>query len=189
MKTTVTIIGLIMLMSFFSAPAMAVVGQKGLGGALELAFPTGSFGDVAGTGIGITANFQYGWKPNIDLMAQLGFIRWGGKTNGANWDYSYHALPIQVGGKYFFNEETNRFYVGGLVGFHLFRWSFSYDRPYPYGHYSASSSKTEFSIAPMGGYEMKIGESMMFDASARYQIVSDNLSYFGIRAGLIFNLR
>ncbi|HBC45606.1 MAG TPA: hypothetical protein DEO84_02055 [candidate division Zixibacteria bacterium] len=182
---SVTVFLAVLIALAFCTMAKAEVGSKGIGGALEIALPMGNFGDVAGTGFGVTANFQYGWKPNIDLMGQLGYIKWGGKT-AVGYDYSYHAIPIQVGAKYYFKQETNRFYVGGLVGFHMFGWSADYDL---LGiHYSGSSSETKFSLAPMGGYEMKIGENMLFDASARYQIISD-VSYLGVRAGIIYKLK
>jgi opacity protein-like surface antigen len=178
-----TAILMILLTAALSTIAMAAVGSKGIGGALEIAFPTGDFGNEAGTGIGVTANFQYGWKPNIDLMAQLGYISWGGKSIG-NYDYSIHAIPLQVGGKYYFTQETNRFYAGGLIGFHRFGITIKHTA---YGDISSSDGK--FSIAPMGGYEMKIGENMLLDLNARYQIVTDNLSYFGVRAGIIYGLK
>jgi hypothetical protein len=178
-----TVILMIVLASVLSTIAMAEVGSKGIGGALEIAFPMGDFGDQAGAGFGLTANFQYGWKPNIDLMAQLGYISWGGKSIG-NYDYSIHAIPLQVGGKYYFKQETNRFYAGGLIGFHRFGITV---KNTSYGDISSSEGKV--SIAPMGGYEMKIGKDMLLDLNARYQIVSDNLSYFGIRAGIIYKLK
>jgi opacity protein-like surface antigen len=178
-----TAIFAIVLALAFSTSAMAEVGSKGIGGALEIAFPMGDFGNQAGTGFGVTANFQYGWKPNIDLMAQLGYISWGGKSIG-NYDYSIHAIPLQVGGKYYFTQETNRFYAGGLIGFHRFGITVKHTSV---GDISTSDGK--FGIAPMAGYEMKIGEGMLLDASARYQIVTDNLSYFGIRAGIIYKLK
>lgn len=167
----------------FCTIAKAEVGSMGIGGALEIAMPMGDFGDQAGAGFGVTANFQYGWKPNIDLMAQLGYISWGGKSIGI-YDYTIHAIPLQVGAKYYFTQLTNRFYVGGLIGFHRFGITVKHTS---YG--DISSSDTKFGIAPMGGYEMKIGEKMLLDASARYQFVSDNLSYIGIRAGIIYKIK
>jgi hypothetical protein len=178
-----TVILMILLTAALSTIALAEVGSKGIGGALELAFPMGDFGDEAGTGFGVTANFQYGWKPNIDLMAQLGYISWGGKSIG-NYDYTIHAIPLQVGGKYYFTQETNRFYAGGLIGFHRFGVTIKHTS---YGDISTSDGK--FGIAPMGGYEMQINKDMLLDLCARYQIVTDNFNYFGIRAGIIYRLK
>jgi hypothetical protein len=182
MKSVIVFLAVLAALAFCTV-AKAEVGMKGIGGALEIAMPMGNFGDQAGTGFGVTANFQYGWKPNIDLMAQLGYITWGGKSIGS-YDYTIHAIPLQVGAKYYFTLETNRFYVGGLIGFH--RFGITVKHPI-YGDITSSEGKV--SLAPMGGYEMKIGENMLFDASARYQFVSDNLSYLGIRAGIIYKLK
>jgi len=188
MKSFFAIFGIMLTLAMYSLPVMAAPGDKGIGGALEIALPMGDFGDFAGTGIGVTGNFQYGWKPNIDLMAQLGYIKWGGKTITGIGDYSYSAIPIQVGGKYFFTQQANRFYVGGLVGFHMFSSKIDYDSPI-FGTGSSSESETKLSLAPMGGYEMQIGQSMLLDISARYQFVSDDLSYFGVRGGIIYKLK
>jgi opacity protein-like surface antigen len=184
MKSFFTICLIFVTLFAVSIPATAQ-GFKAVGGGLEIALPMGNFGDVAGTGFGATIHGQYGWKPNIDLIAQLGYIKWGGKTM-AGFDYSYHAIPIQVGGKYFFNQTANRFYAGALLGFHMFGWSYDYNLPF-YGHTSGSSSTTKFSFAPLAGYEMKLGEKMILDLSARYQIISD-LSFLGIHAGILYPL-
>ncbi|HBZ00080.1 MAG TPA: hypothetical protein DEO84_02045, partial [candidate division Zixibacteria bacterium] len=141
----VTVFLAVLIALAFCTMAKAEVGSKGIGGALEIAMPMGDFGDQAGTGFGVTANFQYGWKPNIDLMAQLGYISWGGKSIGS-YDYTIHAIPLQVGAKYYFTLETNRFYVGGLIGFHRFGITV---KNTSIGDISTSEGKV--SLAPMGG--------------------------------------
>jgi outer membrane protein W len=157
-----------------------------IGGGLELALPMGDFGDAANMGFGFTLAGQYGFRPNIDFMAQLGYIMWSGKD--AFEDYDWSAIPIQFGAKYFFAPSGNRFYVGGLAGFHMFKVKADYNHPV-FGHVEVSDSEAEFGLAPMGGYEMAVGQNMVLDLSARYQFVSDDLSYFGARVGLLYKLK
>lgn len=186
MKSYVTIIVILALL-VFAAPAMSQ-GFKGIGGGLEIAMPMGDFGDAANMGFGFTAAAQYGWKPNIDLIAQAGYLTWGGKDVPDGYEFSWSAIPIQVGAKYYFGQTVNRFYAGGLVGFHMFKAKSTFNHPV-LGEIEASVSETKFGLAPMVGYEMKLGEKLMLDLSGRYQFVSDNLSYVGIRAGIIYLLK
>jgi opacity protein-like surface antigen len=186
MKSFVAIFVVLALL-VLAAPAMSQ-GFKGIGGGLEIAMPMGDFGDAANMGFGFTAAAQYGWKPNIDLIGQIGYLSWGAKDLPAGFDGSWSAIPIQVGAKYYFGQTANRFYAGGLAGFHMFKVKATVDLPY-LGKVSSSASETKFGFAPMVGYEMKLGQKMMLDLSGRYQFVSDNLSYIGIRAGIIYLLK
>ncbi len=169
-------------------PSMAIAqGEMAGGFGVEVAVPMGNFGDVADMGFGGTATFYYDYKPGITLMGHAGYITWGGKSDVAFLsDISYSAIPIQGGAKYYWNEGTNRPYAGGLAGFHFFSWEWNYQL---FGNpTSVSESEIKISLAPMVGYEMKVGEKMIADFSARYQYVSGNLSYLAVRAGLLFSL-
>lgn len=173
------ILVLMIVMTLIATSAFAQQGKKAIGAGVELALPMGDFGDAADMGFGATGAFQYGFRPNIDFMGVVGYLHWGGKGDLADLDYSWNAIPIQVGGKYFFQTTESRFYVGGLVGFHIFSFKVR----------SESNSETKMGLAPLGGYELKVGENMMLDFQARYQFVADDLSYFGLRVGLNFGLK
>lgn len=188
MKSALTIIALILALAAINGSAIAQ-GNKSIGGALDVAMPLGDFGDVANTGFGGVFTFQYAYKPNFHFLFDLGYTAWGGKNNIYELDYSWDAVPVQFGCKYYFSPAVNRFYIGGLAGFHRFSVDIPFYNPYTGTTETISSSDTKFGIAPMGGYEFGIGTNLLLDLGARYQMVDDNLSYFGIRAGIICNLR
>jgi hypothetical protein len=182
---------------FFTALFLAIIAltvqspaQKpmGVGGALEISLPMGDFGDAAGIGFGITGNFQYGLNPKMDLIGQLGYIMWGAENEPPGYDLGWSAIPFQAGLKYFVTPGDSRFYVGGMAGFHNFSVKVEYTDPF-FGRIDVSDSELKFGLAPMGGYEYMVSEKMLLDFSARFQFVTDDLSYFGLRAGMIYKIR
>jgi len=182
---------------FFSAAFLAVTTMaipssaqrsKGIGGALELAFPMGDFSDAADVGFGITGHYQIAWKKKLDLVGQLGFIAWPGpKRFGI--DFGWNAIPLQVGIKYFLTQGNSRFYVGGITGFHLFTFKSPVFNPFTGFWEEKSKSDLEFGLAPMGGYQFPASARLLVDFSARFQLVTDDLSCFGLRGGLIYKIR
>ena len=201
MKSTVASLLAVIVVTmiiFMASPANAVKAyypgddQVALGIDPDVAFPLGNFSDVANAGFGINGNFQYRINPRWDLLLNLGYLHWGGKSNIVGFDYSYSAVPFQGGAKYYFRTaslDSPRFYVGGLIGFH--DMSLRIPRFDDAGRFlfSTSSSETEFSLAPLGGFEYGIARDVNLDVSARYQYVANDFSYFGLRAGLNFLIR
>jgi len=173
----------------FAGLLNAAPGDKSLGVGLNIALPMGSFGDVAGTGIGGTAVFEMELAPQIIGTGTAGYISWGGKDFGG-FSYSYSAIPILVGVKYFFMP-TGGFYANGQVGVYLFSWST--DLPtvsvpgYTFGGGDVSYSSTEFTLALGGGYEIPISPKLTADVSASYLIIS-SLGHIGIRGGIKFGI-
>lgn len=162
-----------------------------LGVDMDIAFPLGNFSDVANAGFGINGNFEYRVNPSWNLLLNIGYIHWGGKSNVTGIDYSYSAVPFQGGAKYYFetaSADAPRFYLGGLIGFHdmSLRIPEFYDNGF---FFNSTRSETEFSLAPLGGLEYGLSNNVSLDVSARYQYVANDFSYFGLRAGLDFRLR
>ncbi len=188
MKKLVPVLMLVLLMTGIG---LAQEGQMKLGVGLELVLPSGSFGDVAGTGFGGTANFLYQLNNQISLSGTAGYISWGGKsfeTGLGKYEYSYSAIPILVGGRYYFTEGDARVYGSAEIGMYLFSWTFT-SPVYDVGGYSfggeVSESSSEFTIAPGIGYEMKIGDNMNLDLTAKYLMISD-ANNLNVRAGVNF---
>ena len=163
-------------------------GKKSLGVGLNVALPMSNFGDVAGTGFGGTAVFELEFAPQIVGTGTAGYISWGGKDFGS-FSYSYSAIPILVGVKYFFMP-AGGFYANGQLGFYLF--SADVDVPattvagITFGG-STSSSSTEFAIALGAGYEVPVSPTLIVDIGASYIIIS-NFGHVGIRGGVKFGI-
>ena len=77
------------------------------------------FGDVAGTGFGGTAQFEMQFMPQLLGTATAGYITWGGKDFRLHSSYSYSAIPILVGAKYYFMP-TGGFYGHGSIRIYFF---------------------------------------------------------------------
>ncbi|MBA4311265.1 MAG: hypothetical protein C0417_01405 [Chlorobiaceae bacterium] len=189
MKKLVPVLMLVLLMTGIG---LAQEGQMKLGVGVELLLPSGDFGDYAGTGIGGTANFLYQLNNQISLSGTAGYISWGGKSFDVGlgtWDYSYSAIPILVGGRYYFTEGDARLYGSAEIGMYMF--SFTVTTPsYDYFGYTfqggeTTESSSEFTIAPGIGYEMKIGDNMNLDLTAKYLMISD-ANNLNLRAGVNF---
>jgi hypothetical protein len=158
----------------------------------NVALPMGNFGDFAGTGFGGTAQFEMQFMPQLLGTATAGYIAWGGKDVtllGGKYSYSYSAIPILVGAKYYFMP-AGGFYGHGQLGFYLF--SADVETPtvsvggFTYGG-DLGGSSTEFALSLGAGYELPLSPKLMLDVSGAYILISD-LGHVGIRAGVKFGL-
>ncbi|MBI5475924.1 MAG: outer membrane beta-barrel protein [Ignavibacteriales bacterium] len=189
MKKLVPVLMLVLLVAGIS---FGQEGQMRLGAGLELVLPSGTFGDVAGTGFGGTANFLYTVNPQITITGTAGYIMWGEKSfdlGFGEWKYSYSAIPILAGGRYYFTEGDSRVYGSAEIGLYMFSATVTVPTQSFFGYTIAggetTESSSEFTIAPGVGYEMKIGDNMNLDVAAKYLIISD-MSNINLRAGVNF---
>ena len=187
-KTTALLITLTMAFALIvsgNAIAQETRGDMAVGGAVTLAMPIGGWADNAGMGFGLDGIFEYGWNENITGVGTIGFMKWGGKSSGY-YEWSYSTIKIVGGAKYYFKPGKTGWYGGAEVGFHIYSWSWEWDHP-TLGHIKESSSSTDFSISPMGGYEAPMGESgMRWSVSGILAWAGD--VYIGVRVGLIYPL-
>ncbi|MCP4581444.1 MAG: hypothetical protein GY839_07475 [candidate division Zixibacteria bacterium] len=183
-KVTVLLMALaIVLISSSSTLAQETKGDKAIGGSVILAFPFGNLGDVAGTGFGLDGLFEYGWNKNITATGTIGFMKWGGKSVGTyDWNYSHYKL---VGGiKYYFNPGKTGWFAGGDIGFHIYKYNWKWDSPFG-GQTEQSASASDFSLSPLGGYEMPFGNSgMRWSFTGIMAWAGD--TYLGVRVGVLF---
>ena len=155
-------------------------GDMAVGAGLELALPMGNFGDYAGTGFGLTGQFEYVYSPNISFIGNLGYIKWGSKDFG-QYKWSNSAVPIKGGAKYYLDPAKKGLYGAGELGFYFFSSKYEYTQNNV--TFRVSDSSTDLSLALFGGYEMPAGESWIVDLSARIEIISDH-SFLGLRVGI-----
>jgi hypothetical protein len=182
-KLLVTIIALFVIVGISQAQ-----NKMNLNIGANVALPMGNFGDVAGTGFGGTAQFEMQFMPQLYGTASAGYITWGGKDFGT-FSYSYSAIPIMVGAKYYFMP-TGGFYGHGQLGLYMF--SVDVDAPatsvggFTFGG-STSTSDSEFALSLGAGYELPLSPKLMLDLSGAYIIISD-LGHVGVRAGVKFGI-
>ncbi len=150
----------------------------------ELALPMGDFGDLASTGFGATISGEKMMDENMTLTATIGYLMWSGEEFfGITTDVS--AIPVQAGLKYFFMPKSDGIRAYGMAeaGFHYLMLS---AEGTIFGQtFSNDDSEVRLSLAPSVGFEMPLGD-LTLDVAGRYQFVTDDTSYIGIRAGVKF---
>lgn len=152
---------------FFSVGQIDAQSKKAVSIGGNIALPMGDFGDAAGTGFGATVTGEMELADKIVGTATIGYLMWAEESLGG-YDYSYSAIPILAGAKYYFQ---NNFYAYGQLGFHLFSVDVE-----PESIYFDGDSDTEFTLGLGAGYEFN-----QFDITAMFYIISD-ANYLGIRA-------
>ena len=137
-------------------PRGVIVGAEG-----ELAIPIGNYSDATGLGIGASITGEYPVNPMISLTGRIGFqfhLSKSVTTPFGSADSHVHALPILVGGHYYFQAQpgttmTSSSARQGIFGAAElgFFWLFSGASS---GGVSASSSDLKFGIGAGAGYQM-----------------------------------
>lgn len=171
MKKVVYVLFLTLL--FFSVSQISAQNKIMLSAGGNLALPMGDFGDAAGTGFGVSVTGEYGLADNIVGTVTLGYLIWAEESFGG-YDFSYSAIPILAGAKYYFQ---NNFYGYGQLGFHIFQVDIDPSTPF-----FDDDNDAELTLGLGAGYEIN-----QFDFTAMYYIISD-ANYFGIRAAYKFQL-
>lgn len=127
----------------------------------ELAIPIGNYSDATGLGLGVLLTGEYPVNPVISATGRIGFQAHLSKsvsTPFGSADSHVHALPILVGGRYYFQAQpgssmTSSSAHQGLFGaaeLGLF-WLFS---GASVNGVSGSSSDLKFGIGAGAGYQM-----------------------------------
>ncbi len=130
----------------------------------DLALPTGSFGDFAGTGFGGGVGGAMPYSDALTLRGEVGYIHFGGKEF-AGWDYSYALIPFMFLGEYTFTPGSQLYGLGGL-GLTMARFSYDWVNPWTGSKENVSDSSSEFELAVGGGFHLN--EQMTLEG--RYNI-------------------
>lgn len=175
------ILGLILLVVFTNVNAQS---KMHLGVGADISLPMGSFGDVAGLGFGGSVRGELGLADNINGMATVGYLTYGGKDFG-NSSYSYSAIAILVGAKYYIG--TDGLYTMAETGFHL--WTYSVEsQPVTIGGFTVGGGSNDFSASEFS-YGVGVGyEFGSFDVNVKYTGAGSGISYIGARVGYRFAL-
>jgi hypothetical protein len=146
-----------------SAVSFAQNGRVSLG--LELAIPGGDYGDNAGTGFGGSLRYEHPVGDNIGLMATVGYLTYGSKEQDffglGTYKYTNSQIPIMVGGKYYFMEQQDGFYVNVQLGLTMLSTKSEFE--FLGVSESETTSNSAFTWSPGIGYALE-----NFDFSVNY---------------------
>jgi hypothetical protein len=138
---------------------------------IEGAFPMGTFGDGAGTGIGGSLRIELPIGDKLGFTGTAGYISFAGKDiSVAGQTVTSDALgmiPVQLGLKYYFSEQQAGFYGHVMLGVHMFSTDEVDFDPNTGSSTTKSTMNTKFSYAPEVGYHLA-----NLDFGLRYQLFS-----------------
>lgn len=158
-------------------PAM---GGSKIGVGVDFGFPTGDYSKGAlgmNYAIGGSLNFQTPIAASLNFVGEAGYLSQTSKEF-AGTTYSYGAVPLKAGVRYFVAEN---FYLQGQVGAAIS---------------TEDNGKTGFLYTPAVGLEFPLANKMSFDFGARYEGWTNQPalggsrtnSFIGLRAALNFGM-
>ena len=202
MKNLFSLLAVVAAFTFAANQANA---QESFGNAgLEVALPIGDWAeDAYGIGIGGSGGFELGLSDNFAATANVGIIFFSVDDAVSDFVKSTYMVPIQVGGRFYLDEQRSGLFLEGQVGVHMFAVS-SEDFENPFTGETIdgeTESETYLSLAPSVGFFLTDALSL----SLRYQLVlqgeqdsvdpvtgaattvdGENLGYLGVRAAFHF---
>jgi len=138
----------------------------------EGAFPMGNFGDVSGTGFGGSLRIELPIGDKLGFTGTAGYIAFAGKditiAGQTVTGDGVGMIPVQLGLKYYFNEQQDGFYGHVMLGVHMFSTDAVDIDPTTGASTTKSEMNTKFSYAPEVGYHLA-----KLDFGLRYQLFSN----------------
>jgi hypothetical protein len=202
MKKVFSLLALVAAFTFALNNANA---QESFGNAgLEFALPVGDWAeDAYGIGIGGSGGYELGLSDQFAVTANVGIIFFSVDDAISDFVKSTYMVPIQLGGRFYLDEQRSGLFVEGQVGVHMLGISSEdFDNPFTGETIEGETeSETYLSLAPSVGFFLTDALSL----SLRYQLVlqgdqdevdpvtgqeitvdGENLGYLGLRAAFHF---
>ncbi|MEM9052757.1 MAG: outer membrane beta-barrel protein [Bacteroidota bacterium] len=153
--------GLLMLVAAFTFAANNANAQESFGSAgLEIALPVGDFADEdvvgAGFGVGGSGHFEIGLSDKFAVNASAGIIFFSTDVD----DTGLNHIPLQVGARYYLNQQKEGLFVAAQGGLHIQTFSVDIEGV-------DNETDSYFGFAPQVGYFV----SENISVSLRYQMV------------------
>jgi hypothetical protein len=163
--------------------------QSKMGASVQgtLSFPTGDFGDGAGTGFGATGTFIYSVSPMLDVTASIGYITWGTKESIPGIEASSSDIPLLVGIRYAFGKGNFLPYASAEAGLHFLSSKVKISSI----GFEDSQSETKFGVSPGVGFLYKFNPKTSLDVNAKYNVIfteESSTTHLSVNAGVAFAL-
>ncbi|WP_161554510.1 outer membrane beta-barrel protein [Sinomicrobium soli] len=166
----------------FSTGIYAQKGDININAGVDIALPTGDFGEVYNMGFGATVKGLYGISENGQIGLTLGYIRFGLKDEyDENLSGSLGIIPVFA----VYRHHFGNLYVEPQIGFSSNKVKLETETT-GWGSFGGSASETSFGYAAGIGY--MLGD---IDLSARYQGLSQGgsgMGFLAVRAAYNFSL-
>lgn len=156
----------------------------------EVAEPTESFSDAAGTGFGVRGTYMHFISQSFAVAGSVGYTKWGPRRDSlVNNEYKFVSIPVQLGFKLLLAKGVVAPYVGLAVGMNYLRVRGVAPNPTPTTY--EDKSELKFGFTPYIGTAVFVAGPIGVNLTGSYNIIytSDQPSkYFGFNAGLAVGL-
>jgi hypothetical protein len=154
-----------------------------IGGSFNVGIPVGDLSDIAKTGIGGSVNSEYRFGDKISATFAVYYYSYPSKVptiavGGSTYDFRIDAIPVIAGARYYLNDS---FFGTVEAGAHFSRVS----ADVYLGDNLSTDYKAKYGIGVGGGYRIRLAEPSVFEITAVYQYVEDNLSSISLRATIL----
>jgi len=156
------------------------------GASFNIGFPTGSFSDLAKTGIGGSAIGEFTFSEKVSATLSVSYQNFPGNSEGIAYqgkviDFSVNSIPLMAGIRYYFSNEL----FGMLdAGANFLRISADI-----YDVYSKEKISTDYKTKYGGGigagYRYRLAEASVLEISGLYQLVEDDFNSVSLRIGIL----
>lgn len=179
-------LSIIIILMTFSSFAQS---KFNVGASFNLGFPTGSFSDLAKTGIGGSAIGEFAFSEKVSATLSASYQDFPGNSEGIAVqgkviDFSVNSIPVMAGIRYYF---SNEFFGMLEAGADFLRLSADI-----YDVYSNEKISTDYEAKFGGGigagYRYRLAEPSVLEISGVYQIVEDDFNSFALRIGVVILL-
>ena len=159
------------------------------GASFNIGFPSGSFSDLAQTGIGGSAIGEFAFSKSVSATLSASYQNFPGKgegfaVQGEVYDFSVNAIPVLAGVRYYFSQE----FFGTLeAGAHFVKVNANVSDLYDEEIYS-TDYEAKFGGGIGAGYRNNLSDQSVFELSALYQVVEDDYNSFALRFGILILL-
>jgi hypothetical protein len=159
------------------------------GVSFNIGFPTGSFSDLAKTGIGGSAIGEFAFSEKVSATLSASYQNFPGKgdgfaAQGKVYNFSVNAIPVLAGVRYYFSHE---FFGMIEAGVNFLRVSADI-----YDVYSNEKISTDYQTKYCGGigagYRYRLAEASVLEISGLYQLVEDDFNSVNLRVGILILL-
>jgi len=150
----------------------------------ELAEPTESFRDIAGTGHGVKGTYMQFVSPRFALSGSVGYVKWGPRVATLpGSEYKFIAVPLRLGMNLLLAQGVVAPYIGMGLGVDYLRAR----TVMPAAGINDDTSELKFGFSPRVGMGIHLAGPVGLNVDGSYNIIytSDTPSkYFGFGVGL-----
>jgi hypothetical protein len=151
---------------------------------LEVAEPTDSFRDAAGTGFGFKGTYMHFITSRMALTGSAGYVKWGPRVDfPPNNEYKFVSIPVQIGTKFLLSKSVIAPYVGISVGMDYLRTRGLAANSTSY----SDTSELKFGFSTQVGVGIYLVGPLGVNLTGSYNVIhtaSSPSKYFGLNAGL-----